>query len=446
MPPTAVAEGMSAEARVSAREHTAEVPLDRSEAPAEEVRTSGSTKSFLRRNRRTLGAVVALSLLLALGLYFFLSRGLESTDNAQVDADVVAVPARLAGTVEAVHFVENQRVHEGDLLAELDAREPRARLAQAEANLSSAIAAAEAAHADAEVGASNAVEGRALAEASVQTISLGARGSEDSIREGAAQVQAAEAKLVQAQHDSERASELFGMGAYTKVQRDDAATALSVAQTNLEASRARLSGLKSALSQSRSKVAEASANLRRSDNVKALVEQAQARAKAADANVEIARAARDLAALDLSYTRIVAPHDGTVSKKAINPGQSVTKGQAIVQLVPEERWVTANFKETQLEKMRVGQPAHFTLDAYPGVEIQGDVESLSGATGSRFTLLPPDNATGNYTKVVQRVPVRIRVHGLPRGVELRPGMSVELTVDTRGTSKGASTTPRQQQG
>ena len=138
-----------------------------------------------------------------------------------------------------------------------------------------------------------------------------------------------------------------------------------------------------------------------------------------------------LAALDLSYTKIVAPHAGVVSKKSINEGQTVSVGQPIVQLVTPALWVTANFKETQVGHMHPGQPAHFTVDAYPGVELSGTLESLSGATGSRFTLLPPDNATGNYTKVVQRMPVRVSVAAVPAGVLLRPGMSVELTVDTR---------------
>jgi len=424
MPPTAVSGAISERA-------PSDLPLTRSVDEGAPQLSPAAARGLLRAHKRGVLGALACAALLGLGGFLYLQRGLESTDNAQVDADVVAVPARLGGTVEKVNFVENQRVHAGDVLAELDAREARARLAQAEANLSGAIAAAAAAHADVEVGTSNAVEGRALAKASVQTIALGTESSEQSIREGTAQVQAAEAKLAQAQLDADRARELTAMGAYTKVQRDEADTALALAITSLDASRARLSGLQNALSQSRSRVAEASANLRRSDNVKALVAQAEAQAQAADANVEIARAARDLAALDLSYTQIVAPHDGVVSKKSINPGQSVAKGQAIVQLVPDERWVTANFKETQLEHMQVGQRASFEVDAFPGVEIEGKVESLSGATGSRFTLLPPDNATGNYTKVVQRVPVRVRVSELPRGVTLRPGMSVELTVNTR---------------
>jgi membrane fusion protein (multidrug efflux system) len=147
--------------------------------------------------------------------------------------------------------------------------------------------------------------------------------------------------------------------------------------------------------------------------------------------VATAKAARDLAALELSYTRIYAPRDGVVSKRAINLGQMVTPGTGIVALVPTHNlWVTGNFKETQLEHMKVGQPAKIKVDAF-GVTIEGKLESFSAATGSRFTLLPPDNATGNYTKIVQRVPVRIALKDVPKGVQLRPGLSVDLSIDTR---------------
>jgi membrane fusion protein, multidrug efflux system len=271
-----------------------------------------------------------------------------------------------------------------------------------------------------------------MARANLQTNAMGARASSDGILEGEAQVQSARARLAQAKVDFERARSLFDSGAFTKAQLDAADTAQQVAATTLAAEAAHLSTLKLAKTQSQSRVVEASAQLRVSDSVDTLVRQARARAAVAHAQVDTAKAARDRAALDLGYTKIFAPRAGVVSKKSINVGQSVANGQAIVQLVPEERWVTANFKETQLANMKVGQPAHFTLDAYPGLTLEGEVLSFSGATGARFTLLPPDNATGNFTKVVQRVPVRIRVRDVPAGVSLRPGMSVDLEIDTKG--------------
>jgi membrane fusion protein (multidrug efflux system) len=260
---------------------------------------------------------------------------------------------------------------------------------------------------------------------------VGAAASTEQIREGEAQAHSLDSSLAQATADRARAHHLFETGAIPKVQLEQAETGYAVTLANHDAAQARLAALRLSVGQARSHVAEASARLRQSSNVEVLVRQARARVQSAHAQVETARAARQLAALELSYTRILAPHDGVASKKSINEGQSVSPGQPIVQLVTPAVWVTANFKETQVGHMRVGQPAHFTVDAYPGLELSGHLESLSGATGSRFTLLPPDNATGNYTKVVQRMPVRVSVGPVPAGVALRPGMSVELTVDTR---------------
>ena len=144
------------------------------------------------------------------------------------------------------------------------------------------------------------------------------------------------------------------------------------------------------------------------------------------------RPSRWLARLNLSYAKILAPQDGVISKKSINVGQQLGAGQAVGQLVTDARWVTANYKETQVEDMREGQPATVDVDALSGADLHGVVESMSSGTGSRFTLLPPDNASGNFTKVVQRVPVRIKLTDVPKNVVLRTGMNVDATVDTRG--------------
>jgi membrane fusion protein (multidrug efflux system) len=358
-------------------------------------------------------------------------RGLESTDDAQTDADVVAVPARIGGTIRRVLFTENQHVKAGDLLVELEDVPAKARLAQAEASLAAAIASAEAADADAELAGTNAVGNKSVAEAGLRTASVGAASFSDQIKEGESQVRSAEASFAQATADHEREKALYEKASISKAEFDRAETAYSVASAALEGARARLETLRQGANQAQSRVVEASARAKQSGNVEPLVRQARAKAAAAHAQVDTARAARDLALLDVSYTHIMAPHDGVVSRKTVNEGQSVGAGQSVVQLVTPEIWVTANFKETQVGRMRVGQAAHFSVDAFPGVELQGDVQSLSGATGARFSLLPPDNATGNFTKVVQRVPVRVHVRDVPAGVTLRAGMSVDLTVDTR---------------
>lgn len=159
---------------------------------------------------------------------------------------------------------------------------------------------------------------------------------------------------------------------------------------------------------------------------------AQAALVGADARVAAARAARDQAALNLSYTRITAPNNGVVSKKSVEVGQLVQAGQPLMSLVPlEDVWVTANLKETEVANVKPGEPAEFTVDAYPGIRFQGHVESLSPATGARFSLLPPDNATGNFTKVVQRLPVRVRPDKIDPAHPLRPGMSVVVTIQTK---------------
>ena len=383
-------------------------------------------------SRRPLLLGVGAGLLAVLGAAWYVTaRGHESTDDAQIDAEIVAVPARAPGIVQKIAFVENQPVKAGDLLAELDDAVPRSRLAQAEAALQAAQASAAAADADARVAAANAIGNKAAADATVVTASTGAVSASEQIREAEASLRAAEASRAQAQLDHDRTAALAAGGAVSRATLDQADTALALATSSADAARARLASLTSASRQASSRVREAEARATQSDHVAVLVAQANARALAAHAQVETARAARDLAALDLSYARIYAPHDGVVSRKSITAGQNVGAGQTVVQLVTPGVWVTANFKETQLANMRAGQPVQLSVDAFPGVEVRGEVESISGGTGSKFTLLPPANASGNFTKVVQRVPVRIKVTGVPAGVVLRPGMSVDVRVSTR---------------
>lgn len=378
------------------------------------------------------GIVLTVAALGGTGWYLA-HRGLESTDDAQIDADVVSVPARTAGLVVKVHFTDNQFVKAGDVLAELDPEPAKARLAQAEAALEAAKASADAADADTQTSDINARGNKSVAEASLQTASASATSTQQQIAEGEAAVQAAEVSMRQATLDRDRNKTLFEQGAISQAQFDQAQTSFDAASASLSAAKARLSTLRASVVSARSRIQEANARVQQTSDVDVIVKQSQARARAAHAQVETAKAARDLAALDLSYTTIVAPQDGIVSKRSIAVGQMVAASQPIVQLVPSNTlWVTGNFKETQISKMKPGQPAHFQIDAFPGFTIEGEVESFSAATGSKFTLLPPDNATGNFTKVVQRVPVRIKLkQAAPAGLSLLPGMSVELTVDTR---------------
>jgi membrane fusion protein (multidrug efflux system) len=374
--------------------------------------------------------------LLSGATWWVMHRGLETTDDAQLDADVVAVPSRAGGTVTAVHFTDNQHVEAGALLIELDDAQAKAKLAQAEAELLGARAAADAADATAELTARNASAGQNIARASLTGAAVAVTATSDQIAEATANLASARAQRDKAKLDLERTKQLFGSGAIASAQLEAAQTTFDSAQAVVDQADARIVTLKSSTSQARARVSEASARLgQASETLPSQVAEANARVASAKARVATAEAVRDLSRLDLSYTKIFAPHPGIVSKRSVAQGQLVSPGQAVVMLVPDGHqpgalWVTGNFKETQLAHMRIGQPAKITVDAY-GRELHGSVESFSGATGARFALLPPDNATGNFTKVVQRVPVRVKLERVPSDVTLMPGLSVELTINTR---------------
>jgi membrane fusion protein, multidrug efflux system len=383
------------------------------------------------KRRRTLLATLAVIVAAGGGSYVWSHRNIESTDDAQVDAELVGVAARISGTVTAVHFSDNKVVHRGELLAELDAAPARAKLAQAEANLAAARAAAHAADVQVQLVSRNAQSDFALATAGLRSSSLGADGATSEIAQARASVETARARLKESEQNLSRMERLYAQGAASDAQRDAVTSARDVAQNELSRAQAALANVEVSRDLAHTKIAEAKAKLSQSDQVEALTREAQARAEQAHAAIATAEAAKSLADLDLSYTKIYAPADGVVSKKTLSVGQTVAAGQSVVQLVPNTLWVTANFKETQLDRMRVGQPVAIKVDAYPGRPLRGRIESFSGATGARFALLPPDNATGNFTKVVQRVSVRVHVEHTPEGVDLRPGLSAVVDVDTR---------------
>ncbi len=404
------------------------------EGEAATANVSSPEATRKKKSRKTLSIMLTIGACAAVagGAYYVAHRGLETTDDAQIDADIVSVPARTMSTVTAVHFTENQAVKAGALLVELDPEPAKARLAQAEANLEAAKANAEAADADAQVTGTNAVGNKSVAQAQVQGAASSASATKPQIAEAEAQVESAQASFDKAKVDLDRSKALAASGSISKADVERDQTAFDTANAQVAQSKARLATMKASTDQAWSQVQVASAKLKQATDVDVLVRQARAKAQSAKAQVATAQAARDLAALDLAYTKIVAPSDGVVSKKTVIVGQMISPGQGIVQLVPVQRdWVTGNFKETQLANMHVGQLAEVELDTYPGMKLHGEVESFSAATGARFSLLPPDNATGNYTKVVQRVPVRIHLRDVPESLVLRPGMSVSLTVNTR---------------
>ena len=375
-------------------------------------------------------AAVVVVILAAYGAFALANSGREKTDDAQVAADIVSVASRIPGQVIAVHVVENQPVKAGTLIAELDPRDAQVKVAQAEGELETARAQAAEAEAKQRITGATASGGLTAAQAGVASSreSVGAQAS--SVNEARAGVQRAEANAKKAAADWERARELGAKGDISKAQVDTARAANESAQADLASARARLQTATSAYQLAQANVQQAQGRLTQSAPVEAQVSAARASADLARAKVHTAQAALDAARLALSYTRILAPADGIASKLAVHPGSLVAAGQAVVQLVPRSTYIVANFKETQVHSMKPGQRVHIQLDALGGQEFEGKVASLSGGTGASFSLLPPDNASGNFVKVVQRVPVRISWNG-PTSDRIPAGSSAEVVVYTK---------------
>ena len=339
---------------------------------------------------KTLRLLIPIALLIAGAVWGFnrwsFSQTHESTDNAQVDGHIVPVVAKVGGYVMTVNVGENAHVDDKGVLVAIDEREYRVKLAQAEADHAAAVAAA----------GSAGFEGQAAA--MVRTAS-----SQRDV--GDAQVLAARSQVVKAQSDLARAKELSAKQIISMAQLDAAQAAFDAASAQLTATQRQVNAATSGVSN------------------------AEAGVRLARARLAAAQAARENASLQLSYAKITAPLSGVVSRKQVEVGQLVQAGQTLLSIVSDTGlFVTANFKETQLSRIRVGQKVELEVDAYAAT-VEGEVESIASATGAKFALLPPDNATGNFTKVVQRVPVRIRItRGLGADRALRPGMSVLANV------------------
>ena len=337
-----------------------------------------------------IAVVIGVLILFYGGRSYAYSRVHESTDNAQVDGRILPVLAKVGGYVQAVNAHENEPIAAGALIVGIDDAEYRDRLTQAEADLQVAAAA---------FGA-NGSTGQSQAQvltASSQHSSLNA------------QIRAAKATAAKAEADLARAEDLAKQHIISDAQLD-AARALA------EAGKANVLAMEEQAGAAGASITSAEAGVR-----------------LAQARLRSAQAQRDFAALQLQYARIMAPESGVVSRKQVEVGQLIQPGQPLLWIVADSGvWITANFKETQLASMKPGQAAEVEVDAYPGCKLDGKVLSISSATGAKFALLPPDNATGNFTKVVQRIPVRLQVDKLGCGADrpLRPGMSVTAHVKT----------------
>lgn len=375
-------------------------------------------------------ALAAVVVLIGYGIYALLAAGKEATDDAQVAADVVPVAARIAGQVSAVYIQENQQVHRGDVIAQIDPSDAQVKVTQAEGDLQTAQAQAADADARVAIARASAKGGYHAAQAAVESSRETADTSAAGVTQARAAIASAEANARKASLDYSRAQELGAKGDVSRAQVDAAQAMNETAQAQLAQARAGLTAAQRQAEAAKANIEQAQGRFEQSAPVAAQVTGAEAQAQLAHAKVRSAEAALQAAQLALSYTKITAPADGLASKLSVHPGSYVTLGQPILELVPRVTYVVANFKETQMKNMRPGQRAVVSVDALGGKTFEGHVESLSGGTGAQFSLLPPDNASGNFVKVVQRVPVRIVWNGPPADVA-PAGSSAEVTVYTK---------------
>ncbi|HYW38610.1 MAG TPA: HlyD family secretion protein [Terriglobales bacterium] len=380
-------------------------------------------------NPRTKWGLIFTSLVILIAV-FFLWRYLgsyESTDDAQIDGHVNSVSARVSGHVLKLNVQDNQYVEKGTVLVEIDPADYEVAVAQARAVYADAQAQAAAAGINVpitDVSTSSQVSG---AQAGVSSAKAGIAAARQQLEAAKSQVVEAEANNTKAQNDLLRYKQLIDKQEISEQQYDQAVASAQAAAATLQAARARADALAAQIEQAQDKLQQAGAELRTADTAPQTMRATRARALSAQANADRRKAELDQADLNLQYTKVIAPVSGAVSNRTVEVGQNVQPGQEMMKVIPLDEgdlWVTANFKETQLEKMKPGLPAEIAVDA-TGKTYKGHVDSIAGASGARFSLLPPENATGNYVKVVQRIPVKIVFDsGEIKGHELRPGMSV----------------------
>lgn len=453
---------------------TAEEELEDAGAQAgpdipEDVRPAPPARRPLyRRPVFMLAAAVVLVAAVVYGFrYWTYASTHESTDDAFIDGRIVQVAPKVSGHVVKLHVRENQEVREGDLIAELDARDFEARLDAARAALAAGSARQREAQAgvaltratsqagvqqatsvvrQARTGVETARAAAAAERSRINQAGAGVATAQANVAQAQAQVAGAEAEANRANADVRRYEELFAKDEVSRQRLEEVQATAATAAANLEAARRRVAAAQAQVAEARSAESTAAENARRAATqigaAQAGVGEAlgrlaqagtgqqqvavsQAQAETAGATIEQLRAAVEQAELELSYTKVCAPGPGRVTRKAVEEGALVQAGQPLMAVVSGEVWVTANFKETQLNDIRPGQSVEVTVDAYPGRVLKAHVESIQAGTGSAFSVIPPENATGSYVKVVQRVPVKIVFDEPPDPQRmLAPGMSV----------------------
>jgi membrane fusion protein (multidrug efflux system) len=399
----------------------------------------------IQRVRILIGVVVLVAI--GVGVWWWIAAGRESTDDAQVDAHITPIASRVGGTVLHVPVEPNQEVEAGAVLVEIDKRDYEVALERARAELADAEAVAVAAKASVPITSTTASSNVTTARGGVEQADASYLEAQQAVEVARTRLSTAQARereaaanATKASRDVERLNPLLAKDEIAQQQFDAAVAAAAANKAATESAQAQVKEAELGIRVAESRLAQAgvgrqqaSAGLKTAQTAPEQVTASRARADAADAKVRQNKAMVKQAELNLEYTTVKAPIKGIVSRKSVETGQVIQPGQPLMTIIPLDRvWVTANFKETQLANMRPGQRVKIEVDAYDGREFSGKVESLAAATGSRFSLLPPDNATGNYVKVVQRVPVRILLdEGQDPEQLLRPGMSVVPTVYTR---------------
>ncbi|HEV2215622.1 MAG TPA: HlyD family secretion protein [Terracidiphilus sp.] len=383
------------------------------------------------KSRRGLVLVIAAIVVVAAVVMWWRSTYSEDTDDAQINGHLILISSRIAGQVAQVNVEENEQVKKGQLIAELDPKDFQVAVENAQAALKSAEANAAAAAVNVPITSVNAGSNLSSANADVTGAEAGVSQAEQQLDAAKARVAQAEANNTKAQQDLERYKPLVEKDVISKQQFDAAVAAAAADQAALADAKASQQAASDAVRVARERQKQAQAQVAYARTGPQQVAAQSARAKQAEAQVAQAQAQLDQAELNLSYTKIYAPEDGIVTRKSVEIDQNVSVGQNLMTLVSlSDLWVTANFKETQLKHMRAGQAVKIHVDA-TGKDYDGRVTQIGGATGSVLSLFPPENATGNYVKVVQRVPVRIDFTDLKDEDSnrlLRPGLSVEPTV------------------
>ncbi len=445
-------------------------PVDEYGEPlADEPHQHVRKRPVYKRPALIIGAAVVVLIAVIVGLrYWLYARSHESTDDAFIDGHIVQVSPKASGYITKVYVNDNQNVNGGDLVAEIDPRDYEAKVAQAKAALNAGLAQQKQAQTQvsltrvttradvqqaaagvqqARSGVAGARAGAASERSRTNQAAAGIGTAEANVQQAQAQVSAAQAEAQRANADVQRYQTLYEKDEISRQRLDQAIATAGTANAQVEAAKQRVVATEAQLNEARAAASAASQNAQRArtqvSGSQAQVNEAvgrlaqantapqqvavsQAQASAAGANLEQLQAALDQAELELSYTKIYAPESGRIARKSIEVGALVQVGQPLMAVVPGDVWVTANFKESQIGNIRTGESVELSVDAYPDKVFKGHVDSIQAGTGARFSLIPPENATGSYVKVVQRVPVKIVFE--PNQIDpqhlLAPGMSV----------------------